>query len=112
DEREHPEHDGGNAAQQQQPPVPGKRMHHGTRVKWRTSNMCHDVPPCGSSEICRPNFFDRLHNAFLQPPCALDICSRTWSTLKLEGFCRGGKSLNVSTNCCTSAWAGTTRKAR
>ena len=37
-----------------------------------------------------------------QPPCDLEICSRAWSTLKLEGFCRGGKSLNVSTNCATN----------
>src|SRR5262245_36353728 len=37
-------------------------MHHGTRVKWRTCNMCNDGPHCGSSEICRPNFFVRLHN--------------------------------------------------
>ena len=41
-----------------------------------------------------------------------DIVASTWSTLKLDGFCRGGKSLNVSTNCATSACAGTTRNAR
>jgi len=39
----------------------------------------------------------------VQPPWAFDICSNTWSTLKLEGFCRGGKSLNVATNCWTAA---------
>jgi len=47
-----------------------------------------------------------------QPPCALDIEARTSSTLKLEGFWRGGKSLKVSMNCATNAWAGTIRNAR
>jgi len=31
----------------------------------------------------------------VQPPCALDIEVITSSTLKLDGFCRGGKSRNV-----------------
>ena len=46
------------------------------------------------------------------PPCDRDICSNTCSTLKLEGFCRGGNSLNVSTKSLTNACAGTTKKAR
>src|SRR5262245_61510208 len=45
-------------------------------------------------------------------PCDRSICAKTSSTLKLEGFCRGGKSLNVTTNCCTSAWDGTIMNAR
>src|SRR5262245_34961714 len=36
-------------------------------------------------------------------PCARSICAKTSSTLKLDGFCRGGKSLNVATNCATNA---------
>ena len=47
-----------------------------------------------------------------QPPCARDIAAITSSTLKLEGFCRGGKSLNVSMNWATNACAGTIRNAR
>src|SRR5262249_30053633 len=45
-------------------------------------------------------------------PCARSICAKTSSTLKLEGFCRGGKSLKVATNCATNACAGTSRNAR
>jgi hypothetical protein len=33
---------------------------------------------------------------------ARSICAKTSSTLKLDGFCRGGKSLNDSTNCATN----------
>jgi hypothetical protein len=47
-----------------------------------------------------------------QPPCGLFSCSMIWSTLKLDGFCRGGKSRNVAMNCETTACVGTTRKAR
>ena len=35
----------------------------------------------------------------VQPPCALDIEVITSSTLKLDGFCRGGKSRNVMQPC-------------
>ena len=49
-----------------------------------------DAPPTGAPRFARQ-------------PGLLSMAAITSSTLKLEGFCRGGKSLNVSTNCATIA---------
>ena len=40
--------------------------------------------------------------------CGFCSCSMIWSTLKLDGFCRGGNSLKVATNSPTNACIGTT----
>jgi hypothetical protein len=47
-----------------------------------------------------------------QPPVGLFSTSLMSSTLKLDGLCRGGKSLKVAMNWLTTAWVGTTRNAR
>ena len=46
-----------------------------------------------------------------QPPVGFFSTSMMSSTLKLDGLCRGGKSLKVATNWPTMAWVGTTRNA-
>ena len=38
-----------------------------------------------------------LSDSPYQPPCGFCNCSMIWSTLKLDGFWRGGNSLKVST---------------
>src|SRR4029450_8175191 len=43
DEGEHPEQDGADAAQEQQPPILGKGVQQQTR-DWGASNVCHDRP--------------------------------------------------------------------
>jgi hypothetical protein len=40
---EHPEQDGADAAQEQQPPILGKGVQQQTR-DWGASNVCHDRP--------------------------------------------------------------------
>ena len=55
----------------------------------------------GGRHCCRP-FLRRVISRFA---AASEL--HGWSTLKLDGVCRGGNSLNVPMNCATSACAGT-----
>src|SRR5262245_35784354 len=54
-----------------------------------------------AAERLRP----RTEAANPQPPLDIDIFASASSTVNGSGFCTAGKSLNVSTNLATAAWA-------
>jgi hypothetical protein len=91
-------------------------------AKWHRSRAGHEAPRSAMQAITEPvpwaccacadrKFIGQRNGNHHQPPRGLLSCSMMSSTLKLDGFWRGGNSAKVPMNFATSAWVGTARKA-
>ena len=73
-------------------------------ITWNAATVWADI----KSRLCNANGSSLRYPSACQPPGFFNV-SMIWSTLKLDGVCRGGNSLNVAMNCATTACAGTAK---